>query len=592
MSLASGVATAADDLRKSQTVFYNETAKNQIPSWGIFQGAEVPKDILKAVKTFDPYNNSMEINQPNMRGYFRSPVDDEGIKMMTDRCKNREQAGWQSLIDGNKPREQCGYVYKGPPTEYSPFAEYKGSVANLFNRPPPNFDMPAGAQYFTNMTAARKQVEKDMCGALRTCEAVGAAPFAGICGFAVDMAKGIPINGTNARYTEDGLFAPAATIITNPAKCPKPDPNNPSATTAVNNSDVPFFTNESCYNTLPKEGEENGLLKRECLLAQVRNAGCKPDGSLYRSLMEGDNGNFASSLEGKKAYQEFQRRAMLANKPIISDQLIKTGFGTIQSALNNFNGLYMSAVDTSQKTAMNAAARDLCLMAGEYDKYDICQDLDDSSPSATIPLQCFQKTFRMAGGTPAGRSYPTLQNISRIQQQYPRWSDYRQSLNDNISELDASQFDTKKKGFKDVWGTNIAQGGPTALNYAPVEGFRNHREEFQATFGREGFANHKAVGLSQGKAEGFAKRKEGFINPTCQMSEEQCSARSTDPKKGSTGRDIAAIPMLSLEACKKACCDNKQCRYYTHVDNYMCFLKDGTCPSEPQSCRVTAGTKG
>ncbi len=101
MSLASGVATAADDLRKTQTVFYNETAKNQVPSWGIFQGAQVPKDILKAVKTFDPYNNSMDINHPNMRGYFRSPIDNEGIKMMNERCKKREASGWQSLIDGN-----------------------------------------------------------------------------------------------------------------------------------------------------------------------------------------------------------------------------------------------------------------------------------------------------------------------------------------------------------------------------------------------------------------------------------------------------------------------------------------------------------
>ena len=556
MSLASGVATAADNLRKSQTVFYNETAKNQIPSWGIWQGAEVPKDILKAVKTFDPYNNSMEINQPNMRGYFRSPIDNEGIKMMNERCEKRNEAGWQSLIDGNKPREQCGYVYKPPPTEASPFAQYKGAVANLFGQPPPNFDMPAGATYYTNMSAARKQVETDICQALRTCEAVGTSPFAGICGYAIDKAYGIPVNGAQARYNDDKLFAPANTIITDPAKCPKPTPEQVAALNlSAANSSFVIPTPETCFTSDVRENG-NGFLKRECLMAQIKNAGCRPDGSLYRALGEGDNGNFSSTLEGQKAYQEFQRRAMLANKPLLNERLIKTGFGDLQTALTNFNGLYMAAVDTSQKNAMNAAARDLCLQAGEYDKYDICQDLLDSAPTATVPLQCFQKAFRIAGGTPAGAKYPTLQNIRRIQQQYPRWSDYRASLQDTVGTLDAGQFETKKKGFKDVWGTKINQGGPTALNYAPVE---------------------------------------NFVNPaasTCQISEEQCTARSTDPRQGSTGRDIAALPMLSLDACKKACCDNNKCKYYTHVDNYMCFLKDGVCPSEPVSCRVTSGTKG
>jgi hypothetical protein len=578
MSLASGVATAADDLRKSQTVFYNETAKNQVPSWGIFQGAEVPKDILKAVKTFDPYNNSMDINHPNMRGYFRSPIDNEGIKMMTEQCKKREQVGWQSLIDGNKPREQCGYVYKRPPTEYSPFAEFKGAVANLFGNPPPNFERPPGSVYYTNMSEARKEVERDICRALRTCEAVSSPPFAGVCGFAVDMARGIPVNGNQARYNDDGLFAPAETIITDPAKCPKPDPlRSQTLTDQNNNSIVQTFTPETCYSTLPKDGEINGFMKRECLLAQVKNAGCKPDGSLYRALNEGDNGNFASTLEGKKAYEEFQRRALLANKPILSEQLIKTGFGTIQSAMNNFNGLYMAAVDSSQNSAMNAAARDLCLKNGEFDKYDICQDLLDSSPSVSVPLQCFQKAFRIAGGTRAGSAYPTLQNISSIQQQFPRWGDYRDSVKNTIGGLDASTFDTKKKGFMDVWGTKIAQGGPTALNYAPLESNRgNQRLQFSA----------------QGNTITTNFRREGFTNPNCQISEEQCTGRSTDPRQGSTGRDIAAIPMLSLEACKKACCDNKSCKYYTHVDNYMCFLKDGVCPSEPLDCRITSGTKG
>jgi hypothetical protein len=578
MSLASGVATAADNLRMSQTVFYNETAKNQIPSWGIWQGAEVPKDILKAVKTFDPYNNSMEMNQPNMRRYFRSPIDNEGIQMMNDRCQKREEAGWQSLIDGNKPREQCGYVYKPPPTDLSPFAEYKGAMANLFGRAPPSFQMPTGAKFYTNMSEARKIVETDICKALRTCEAVGTPPFAGICGYATDRAQGIPVNGGRARYSDDNLFAPADTIVTDPAKCPKPTQQQvDDANNSANNSANPILTPATCWAEVPKAGEVNGFLKRECLIGQIKNAGCSPNGSLYRALGEGDNGNYTSKLEGEKAYQEFQRRAAAANKPLLNERLIKTGFGDLQTALTNFNGLYMAAVNTSQKGAMNAAARDLCLQAGEYDSYDICQDLLDSAPTATIPLQCFQKTFRMAGGTPAGTEYPTLQNIGSIQSQYPRWSDYRASLQDTVGTLDSGMFETKKKGFKDVWGTRIDQGGPTAINYAPLD---SNRERDRLRFSRQGTTITTNF------------RREGFTNPNCQISQEQCTGRSTDPRQGSTGRDIAMLMGISLEDCKKKCCENAQCKYYTHHEGYACWLKDGVCPSEPLDCAITSGTKG
>jgi hypothetical protein len=145
-----------------------------------------------------------------------------------------------------------------------------------------------------------------------------------------------------------------------------------------------------------------------------------------------------------------------------------------------------------------------------------------------------------------------MKNIVMIKRAYRRWGDYMKNVQMAASMMDSTSFEKRKNAFLGMMGVVLKQGGASSLNYAPHE---------------------------------------GFVGSRCQMSVEQCSNRSTDPKQGSTGRDIAAIPKLSLEACKTACCKNPKCKYYTHVPDYMCFLKDGVCNSEKVACSITSGAK-
>lgn len=539
-----------DSLRQEQTSEYNDKAPNQIPSWGMAQGVKIPSNVLKSVKTYDPSSKNMVNDFVNIGSYFRPPVNSKYIEKTTAECKKRSQSGWQSMVDGNIPHAVCGYVYKSPPTTKSPYPQVSDFVANINNQPPPNYKMPPGSTYYTNMYEAGKKVNGDICRALTSCDAVNDPPFNGLCGYATDLAHGIPVFNGRPIYREEGLYAPPSTIVTNKDSCPKPTPQELEEEDILNqNSEVPIISPSNCYRD-----KESKQLRRECLIQQVKNAGCSDKGSLFRALSEGSDTNYGSKLQGVKAYQEFQTRAFLLKKPQLNDHLIKTGFGTINNALRNFNQLQRQAVNTAEKSAYSAAARDLCLNAGELDNYDICNDLLPGQITSNIPLECFQKFFRKAGGTPNGKAYPTLKNIGIIKSAYRIWGQYTSAIQTGVSMLDSKSFEKRKGAFMSLMGVELKQGGASSLNFA----------------------------------EPFT------VGSSCQISEERCTNRSTNPSHGSTGRDIAVFRGLPLKGCKEKCCNDRRCKYYTFGDfgdGSMCWLKDGTCNSEPAVCKITSGTK-
>ncbi len=560
------VANQVGSLRFEQQKKYGDIAQNTILSSPMMSGAVVPPNVQKSVRTYNANNKTMDNDFINIRSYYQPPYNPQQIAQQNAECERRSKQGWQAMIEGNNPFPTCGFVYKGPPTDKSPYPEYSKFVANILNKPPPGFVMPPGAKYFTDMYDAGKTVNGDICRALRSCAAVNDVPFNGLCGFATDLAYGIPITNGQATYNEEGYYAPAEKIITNKANCPKPTPAQENdANNRNNNSDTNIITEETCYRD-----KESKQLKRECLIQQVRNAGCSDKGSLYRALSEGTEKNYGSKLDGLRAYQDFQDRAFIQKKPMLNKHLIETGLGTMNDALRNFNDVYKAAVDQSEKSAYNAAARDLCLNAGEFDKYDMCDELLPSTLTSDINLECFQRFFRKAGGTPNGAAYPTQQNIRIIKNAYRRWKDYQNAIMEGVSMLDSTSFDKRKGAFLSLMGVVLKQGGASSLNYGPSEGF------------------------TSSSTRGLAHGMEGFVGSSCQISEEQCTNRSTDPRQGSSGRDIAVFKGLSLSGCKKKCCDDRRCKYYTFGDfgdGSMCWLKDGTCNSEPISCKITSGTK-
>jgi hypothetical protein len=510
----SGIGKRLSDFRQNQAIKYNEVDPNTIPSRGINNLAGGLRGLGGAINHYDPSGRRIINDHPNMDKYFvaaNSVTPD--IQAQLDMCSKSDL---NNLIETQDPRAPtCGWLYRGPPTDNSPYPRYsKGVLITAGNVPPPPiFNRPAGTQLFTDLRLAKKTIEADTCRALRSCDGVESEPYRGTCGFSTWKGYGIPINpdGT-AKYTDDRLFTPAAQIVTAASKCP--------VTEVEDEGDEGDVQGNVCKQ-LP-----NKSLSRGCLLQQIRNSGCSDKGSLYQALATGQNPtNYASKLEGMRAYSEYQRRTMMAGLPILSESLIKSGSGTQADAMNTFSHLYEAAINQSEKTAVGSAARDLCLTAGELDQFDFCSELVDSTPMIGVELDCIQKEWRRRGGTPNGEWYPkSIQaNISTL---FPKWGDYRKVLDSIFADMDSTDMTKKAEAFKRTMGVKL-------LN------------------------ENNIVPSVQGK---FGK---------CRMTTEIGVDRAG-------GQDIQVINTGSYEDCQRACCDNPRCDAFTHVkdgNSGMCFLK-------------------
>jgi hypothetical protein len=510
----SGIGKKLSDFRQSQAVLYNEVAPNVIPSRPMDNGLAIPSNIGPAVTSYNPYNNKFTNDHPNISKYF-VPAHSAGpdIRAQQDLCAN---STIDQLIHNQNPRAPtCGWLYRSPPTDNSPYPRYSKGVLNVAGNtpPPPIFNRPDGTTLYTDLNEAKKVIETETCRALKSCDGIDNAPYKGMCGFSLWKGYGIPINSDGtAKYNDDRFYTPAAQIVTTSSKCPKPQEDAPDGQPA------PPEEFNVCKQ-LP-----NKSLSRDCLLQQIRNSGCDNKGSLYQALAASTNpDNYASKLQGIRAYAEYQKRAMTANKPILSEVLLRSGVGTQADALNTFNSLYENAIQLSEKTAMGTAARDLCLNAGLIDSFDFCSELVDSTPMLGVELDCIQKEWRRRGGTPSGQWYPT--SVTPVQRQFAKWGDYRKYLDKVFAGLDSSDMSTRAQAFLRTMGVKLMNES----NIVPS--IRN--------------------------------------NVGCRMTTEIGVDRAG-------GQDIQVIDTGDYQVCQKACCDNPRCTSFTHrkdLDGGKCYLK-------------------
>lgn len=530
----SGIGKRLSDFRQSQTVKYNEIDPNILPSQGYNDARRSFGNLGAAIGHYDPAGRKIVNDHPNMDKYF-TPVNSvtPDIQSQLDMCSRSDL---NSLIESQNPRAPtCGWLYKGPPTDYSPTPRYsKGVLVTAGNVPPPPiFNRPAGTQLFTDLRLAKKTIEADTCRALRSCDGVESEPYKGNCGFSLWKGYGIPVNpdGT-AKYTDDRLFTPAAQIITAAAKCPVPE---------VEDEDVEGGVEEGACKQLP-----NKSLSRDCILQKIRNSGCSDKGSLYQSLAASTNPtDYASKLQGMRTYSEYQTRVMKANMPILSESILKSGAGSQADAINTFSHLYENASKLSDKTAIGTLARDLCLNAGEIDSFDFCSELVDSTPMIGVELDCIQKEWRRRGGTQNGEWYPN--NIpAGFSTKFPKWGDFRKYLDTIFADMDSSDLVKKSLAFKRTMGVKLINEN----NIVP---------SVQGQFGK------------------------------CRMTTEIGVNRAG-------GEDIQVINTGAYQDCQRACCDNPRCDAFTHVkdgNSGTCFLKRYPTKAVPHALgpKLTSGYK-
>jgi hypothetical protein len=408
-----------------------------------------PKNALKnskfALGTWDPNTRQASLRDIDIAEYATSLDINKELVDANQRCL---VTPIDELINTENlnARVRCGWIYqRGNPTDQPKVSQ--GALGTR-NTPAGFFTNPTGKWYW-NLDDAKRDIMADRCSALTDCKNVGATNYSG-CAWSTTRGTGIPVdrNGFALYPRDERLSAPQSSLITNPTQCPPPPPPNSPQAELARSRDV-------CAPMA------NGRLSRDCILQQVTAAGCKTDGTLYTQLITAATpGNYASGLSSQLSYKKYQQ---LAKNPLL-DTVVRDGTASAQTALSNFKGLAALSSEVKE-TALNYAARDLCLTVGVMDTFDFCTELADGS-LAPFALECLQKEFSKKGGQPAGNAYPTQFNKSSWDS-LGTWKKVKDKIATLVAGTTSPVENTQREALKQFLGITREPYGPPQISRIP-----------------------------------------------------------------------------------------------------------------------------
>ena len=331
------------------------------------------------------------------------------------------------LVDTYNPLEKvrCGWIYEkggmGQPPKVSAGAlGSRTGPIQFFNNPP--------GKWYWDLDEALKIAERDHCMNMRRCEDVNDAKYVGKCAFDKKRGYGVPITTKGTiKYGDDPFVGGSgANLISNPAQCPQPPaPGSPQ--------DIVRRSIDVCT---PRP---DGTYSRDCMLQQVKAAGCKTDGALYDALInQASPNNYGAGLEKNSAFQQYQNRAKI---PLLTG-IVKDGRVATDVALQNVKELNVRA-SQADRSAVHYAARDLCLQKGYFDKFDFCWDLTPAS-QPPFRIDCLQREFMKNGGQQTGEAYPSANNKAQLWDKYGSWQEVQ-----NVMQKMKQAATSSESGYED-----------------------------------------------------------------------------------------------------------------------------------------------
>jgi hypothetical protein len=144
---------------------------------------------------------------------------------------------------------------------------------------------------------------------------------------------------------------------------------------------------------------------RDCLIQNVRNAGCTDKGSVLAALTSSTSpAPYDGPLASSAAYRYY------VSKTNMPQNLFRDGTATNQETANDiFNALASASSDSSLGTGVQSAARDLCLEAGYFSNtYNFCSELNAADRINAGNIACIQNLWRNGGGDSMGSEYPQI----------------------------------------------------------------------------------------------------------------------------------------------------------------------------------------
>jgi hypothetical protein len=432
-----------DKFIEQQTKTFNVQLPNAYPTQGSAKEvSELLKDSGLSLSPWDPTTRQPSMRDLDLSDYVTSVDVSKDLLDAHQRCKITPI---DSLINTENPnsKARCGWIYKKGQIGTSPQVS-EGALGSRTG-PVQFVETPKGTWYWS-LDDAKKEILKDRCAALTNCADVGGDAYAG-CAYSTSRGIGVPVDQRGAiLYPKDPrLTAPRNTLVTNSAKCPPPPTPGTQQYEYMRSRDVCF--------PMP-----DGRLSRDCILQQITAAGCKMDGTLYEALInEAQPTNYGAGLSQLTSFRKYQELA----SPNLLDSIIRDGRTTTQTALNNLKSL---ATESSQirNTALNFAARDLCLKSGTMDEFDFCTEFVDTT-KPPFDLDCLQREFRKHGGQPAGTAYPQESNISWWNSR-ENWKTIVETIKDLSIKCKSSDEKVQRTALKYFLGISREKYGPKQIS--------------------------------------------------------------------------------------------------------------------------------
>lgn len=144
---------------------------------------------------------------------------------------------------------------------------------------------------------------------------------------------------------------------------------------------------------------------RDCLIQNVRNAGCTDKGSILAALTSSTSpAPYDGPLASSAAYRYY------VSKTSMPQNLFRDGSAADQQTANDiFNALANASSDASVGPGLQSAARDLCLEAGYFSNtYNFCAELNNTDTINAGNIACIQNLWRNGGGDSMGSEYPQI----------------------------------------------------------------------------------------------------------------------------------------------------------------------------------------